>query len=443
MRNISLNCLAGPLKDQTFPLRDGVVFIFGRHAKATFSLAADPAASHLHFLVDTSENRVRIIDLGSTNGLVINERHMGGKQGTPFTDFVRLKSGDTILAGACLFRLSVDEEPATANPAPSSGGTERHPAPDRERLASGRLTAIMQKDISARLAAREREKTRTHQDNGLPAIAGYTLLEQIAVGGKSLVYRAVKDDTGAAAAIKAITPEWLEKPRAMEVFRREVDITKQMRHVNIIRYLGDGVSGGRPYIAIEYVDGGSLEDLLAASPGRRLETDQAVPLFLQLLEAVAYMHSLSFVHRNICPRNVLFDLRRGGSLAVKLTDMGLASRASTGGPVEFPPILLAGGEPACMPPERLTDPNRVLPESDVFSAAATFFHMATGVPPYEFGDRGENETIIAGLTRSLADMRPDLPGRASEVVGRALSHIPENRYPGAQAFLEAFREALA
>ncbi len=90
MRNISLHCLAGPLKGQVFRLTGGPVFIFGRYAKSTFSLAADPAASHLHFLVDISEDRVRIVDLGSTNGLVINDRHVSGKQGPPTREFVTL-----------------------------------------------------------------------------------------------------------------------------------------------------------------------------------------------------------------------------------------------------------------------------------------------------------------------------------------------------------------
>ncbi len=110
MQKIVINCIAGPLRGQQFVLDNGPVFLFGRYNKATFSLAGDPASSHLHFLIDTSENRVRIIDMGSTNGLVINDKHLGGKQGAPFTEFVTLNSGDTILAGACLFRLSIEEE---------------------------------------------------------------------------------------------------------------------------------------------------------------------------------------------------------------------------------------------------------------------------------------------------------------------------------------------
>ncbi|MDR1745527.1 MAG: protein kinase, partial [Planctomycetota bacterium] len=431
MQNISLHCLAGPLKDQNFRLRGGPVFIFGRYAKSSFSLAADPAASHLHFLIDTSEGRVRIIDLGSTNGLVINEKHMGGKQGTPFRDFVSLKSGDTILAGACLFRLSIVEESTTFR-----GG-----APDALRNAAGRdkpdaghLTTIIQKEMSARLAAREREQYLPRQENGLPAIDGYTLLETIADGRGSVVFKAVRDDSGVMSAVKTLNQQGGEMRPALETLLREIAVSRRLRHAHIIRYLGDGVAGGQPYLAIEYIDGGSMGELIESSPGGRLETGQAIPLFLQILEAVAHMHSHSFVHRDINPGNVLLDLRRGGGLAAKLSDLGLSCLFSAapagGGPEEFPPIA-GGGAPGYMPPERVTDADSALPESDVFSAAATFYHMVAGTPLYDFADRDQNEVIAECRIRPIADLRPDLPGYVADVIAKALSHSPGDRYGNA------------
>ncbi len=146
MLTISLHCIAGPMKGQTFRLHGGPVFIFGRYAKSHFSLAADPAASHIHFLIDTSENRVRVIDLGSTNGLVINERHLGGKLGTPFTDFVTLRSGDTVLAGACLFRLNVTDESTVHSIASLQDPAANVVLSSKRRLGrDGNLTAVIAK----------------------------------------------------------------------------------------------------------------------------------------------------------------------------------------------------------------------------------------------------------------------------------------------------------
>ncbi len=443
MQKISLHCLAGPLKDQVFPLRNGPVFIFGRYAKSSFSLAADPAASNLHFLIDTSEGRVRIIDLGSTNGLVINEKHMGGKQGTPFRDFAHLKSGDTILAGACLFRLSVVEESTARQAGPDARSS---PGRDRADDGHGHLTAIMQKEISARLAAREREMNPPLQENGLPVIEGYTLLEKIADGGGSVVFKAVKDDSGATAAIKTPNAGGGESRRSAETLLREIAVVRQLRHGNIIRHLGDGVAGGKPYLALEYVDGGTMDELIALSPGQRLGAGQAVPLFLQLLEALASMHSRFLVHRDVNPWNILLDLRRGGGLAVKLSGFGLACRATSAGlrdAGDFPAEPHGHGAFACMPPEILTDPAGVIPESDVFGAAATFYRMVTGEHLYDFINHDRDAVIISGRIRPIIDLHPSLPGHVAAVISRALEHDPANRYANAQEMLNAFQNALA
>lgn len=288
MLNIALSCIAGPHKGQTFRLSGGPVFIFGRYSKASFSLSGDPAASHLHFLIDTSENRIRIVDLGSTNGLVINEKHLGGKQGKPFTEFVTLKSGDTILAGACLFRLSVVEE-STVDDLSSLTEPKKnivHANSSRQDPKAGKLTAVISKEQPAESDAdaqrvEEADSDATVQVGGeLPTIMGYTILERIGGGGKGVVYKAIKDDSGASAAIKMMifNRNKSKKQRSIESFRREIQMTKQLHHPHIIRYLGDGIANGSPYLAIEYVDGGTLDELIRSAPTNRLDLPQAIPL---------------------------------------------------------------------------------------------------------------------------------------------------------------------
>lgn len=421
------------------------MFLFGRYPKVAFSLGADPAASHLHFLIDTSDNRVRIIDLGSTNGLVINEKHMGGKQGAPFTDFVKLKSGDTILAGACLFRLAIVEE-ATATNLPVVPTGKIDDTPEEGQSAAGRTTILNKDDSTARRIADSgvrRDVPAGRQENGLPAIPGFTLIEKIGEGGKGVVYRAVKDDSGAAAAIKMLALGRHRALRAMESFQREIEITRQLDHPHVIRYLADGFTGGAPYLAIEFVGGGNVDELIRENHDKRLSLQQAVPLFLQLLEAVSYMHGLSLVHRDIKPKNILLDLRRGGSMAAKLSDMGLACRVSSGELSDYMPIMTDGGTPAYMPPEQLTDVNQAIPQSDVYSAAATLYHMLTGTLLHDFTDKDQTEAILGGKIKPILEVRPDLPASISKVVDKALSHSPADRYENGQAFLTAFRKALA
>ncbi len=451
MPNISLTCLAGPLKGQVFRLHGGPVFIFGRYAKASFNLAADPAASHLHFLIDISDNRIRIVDLGSTNGLVINEKHLGGKQGEPFLDFIPLKHGDTVLAGACLFRLSISSDstisewPAFAEPRRPGTAAGSLAAPTGS-TSPHRLTAILPRGMMADSLqdTGDGDSTTIFSVADLPQVVGFTILQKIGGGGKGVVYRAIKDDTGETAAIKMMVFRSKNKrQRSIEMFRREIQITKQLHHPHVIRYLADGIAGGAPFLALEYVDGGNLDELIARSPGGRMELPQAVPLFIQLLEAVSYMHNQSLVHRDIKPKNVLLDLRRGGSHAVKLSDMGLSCRFSSKDANEFLPIISEGGTPAYMPPEQLTDLTKAIPQSDVFSAAATLYQMLTGRLLYDFTDKDQNEAIINGQILPLKELRPDLPKAVVDVVTKALSYVPENRQANAEELLVDFRSALA
>lgn len=449
MRTITLNCLSGPLKGETFKLDGGPVFLFGRHHKAGCSLAADPAASHLHFLIDTSDRRVRIIDLGSTNGLVINDKHIGGKKGEPFTDFITLRSDDTILAGSSLFRITIVDSSTSAILQTTADESTQSDIPQSAPVPAELPKPTVNAPVSSS-SARYHTRLSTGryappilQENGLPAIPGFTLIEKIGEGGKGIIYRGVKDDSGAAAAIKILALSKQGTLRAMESFQREIEMTKRLDHPNIIRYLGDGFTGGAPYLAAEYVGGGTLVELTDSSQNKHLTVPQAVPLFIQLLEATAYLHGLGIVHRDITPKNVLLDLRRAGSMAAKLSDMGQASWISSGELSEYMPISGYREMPAYMPPEQLTDPVRAIPQSDVYSAGATFYYMMTGALMFDFTGKDAKEIVIEGKIIPLGQARPDLAPGIIHVISKALSHSPDDRYADGQAFLDEFRRALS
>ena len=454
MPNISLLCLSGPLTGQIFRLSGGPLFIFGRYPRANCSLAADPSASHLHFAIDVSDSRVRIIDLGSTNGLVVNDRHYGGKTGTPVVDFVALKNGDIIMAGSCVFRLN-QETPRTSRATTQAEERKKsaiipnlyRPATQHARRPAPAYHDTVSTDtvLSPPVSAPPGEETTVdgaEKDAPFPEIVGFTIVEKIGGGGKGVVYKAVKNDTGAAAAIKLLLSHKGHRLRSIEVFRREILVTRQLSHPNIIRYLGDGLAGGDPYLALEFIAGGTVDELISSSPGGRMDLPEAVPLFIQILEATAYMHSLFLVHRDIKPKNILLDVRRGGSMAAKLSDMGLACRVTSHDMDELFPIVSEGGTPAYMAPEQLLDITRAMPQSDVFSLAAPVYHMLTGTLLYDFAGRDQREAIIEGNIKPILYLRPDLPPGLANAISKGLSYNPENRYENAQEMLDAIKQAL-
>ena len=442
MKNIILHCISGPLAGQAFNLKGGPVFIFGRYGKAHFRLTSDPAASQLHFIIDTSENRVRIMDLGSTNGLVINDTHYGGKFGKALTDFVILKDGDSILAGGSYFRVDID---GNESPTAKTGGEYLKKILES---TSGSFTAAGEAAQGSD-ARNEKQRTTiakfpgvTDTVNRFPDIEGYILTGRIGVGGRGAVYRAVKIDTGEKAAIKVLLPRIMKKPQALETFRREIKVTKQLHHPNIVCYLNDGITGEIAYLALEFANAGNLDHHIGRQPDKRMSIGEAVPLFDQLLEALAYMHGMSLVHKDVKPKNVLLHKVKAENPTIKLSDMGLTSRMSTNTGDDFLPLVVEGGTPAYMPPEQLTEATQSLPQSDVFSAAATFYQMVTGELLYDFKDKDQAAIILSGDIRPIITLRQDLPGSIARVINKALSYHPEDRYADAREMLDAFRGAV-
>ena len=171
----------------------------------------------------------------------------------------------------------------------------------------------------------------------MDSVDHYRLLGEIARGGMGVVYRA-QDPQGRVFALKVLLDH---DPAGVERFQREAQLAHRLDHPNVVRVRAHGVSRGRPYLVMDYVEG---EDLMA-----RLKRDGPLPetearrLFLLLGEALSAAHALGIVHRDLKPQNVLL---RGAE--VYLTDFGLARRG--------PSTLTATGEllgtPAYMAPEQ-------------------------------------------------------------------------------------------
>ncbi len=240
------------------------------------------------------------------------------------------------------------------------------------------------------------------------------------------VYRARQRAMGREVALKVlerISPEQVAR------FERERDVVSRLHHPHILPVFDYGEDDGQHYIAMQLVEGGSLDTHGELTP------ELAVRVLEQLCSALEYAHDQGVIHRDLKPSNLLLE---GGS-HVYLMDFGIARLAQASNLTTTGSVL---GTPAYLAPEQLTgaNPSR---RSDVYSAGVLAFELFTGHKPFE----GDMYTVIQKHLNeappSVRSFKPDLPEELDRVLGRALAKDPEKRFPTAREFGTALVAAAA
>jgi serine/threonine protein kinase len=278
---------------------------------------------------------------------------------------------------------------------------------------------------------------------------------RVGEGGMGVVWRAwsfrAPGTPGAAAAepvaLKVLKPQALAQPGVRELFVREADALKRLSHPNVVGYHELFEHDGCLVLSIEYVEGDTLQTIIARHIARaHLRGGHGLPAmpllrawyyFQQLLGALAASHALGIVHRDVKPSNVL--VRVDG--LVKLGDFGIARFADA--PVTAATRELAPGTGAYMSPEQVL--SRPLDgRSDLYSAATVLYEMLAGRTPF-LGEQGEFLVRKAQVETPPPPVRAYLP-QALPVVdalfARALAKDPANRFESAIEMGDAFRTAL-
>ncbi len=247
-------------------------------------------------------------------------------------------------------------------------------------------------------------------------VGPYRVVARIGGGPTSVVYSGVHLDTGLRVAVKMIATDLQDEPETRERFFREAAVMLELQHQNIVRVIEAGEDHGRPFIAMELLEGLPLGAYLRSEPAP-LHTKLA--LMMQLCSGLQAAHDRGVVHRDIKPTN-LFVASDG---CLKILDFGLARlRAST---------LTARGQivgtPEFMSPEQAAG-RQVDARSDLFSAAAVSYSMLTGRSPFAAADLPH--TLHALLHEDPAPIAEALaPAALSRVLRKALSKVPDDRYP--------------
>ncbi len=262
-------------------------------------------------------------------------------------------------------------------------------------------------------------------------IPGYELLQEIGSGGMANVYLAVQKSLDRKVAIKVLrTSEQEADPERTEKrFLREGRTLAKISHKNVCGIYDIAKVGNLAYIAMEYLEGGTLVDQLRGG----MAAGEAIAVCVQVAAALAEAHAQGIVHRDLKPANVMM---RGGRVPV-LTDFGIA-RELTADQTKITAENMIVGTPIYMSPEQVSG-GEVDGRSDLYSLGIMFYELLTGRPPYQ------GDTPIAVCMQHLTALIPKLPQKLSDldpILERMLAKKREERYDDMAAFTRALREVF-
>ncbi len=260
----------------------------------------------------------------------------------------------------------------------------------------------------------------------------YELLESLGSGGAAEVYRAEDRLLGREVALKFLREEYAAEPGRVERFRDEARSAASLSHPNVVQIYELGSSeAGHPFVAMEYVEGGTLKERLNASGA--LDPATAARTAAGIARALQAAHARGIIHRDIKPQNVLVS--RSGH--VKVADFGIACTPSS--ITEAKGIT---GTVRYMSPEQAAGKN-VGEASDLYSLGAVIYEMLTGFPPFS----GGNQTAVAlkhvnEPPMPPKELEPRVPDVMNELVLKLLAKSPAERPADAGALAEELEAAI-
>jgi len=268
-------------------------------------------------------------------------------------------------------------------------------------------------------------------------IGKYTIIGEIGRGAMGVVYKAVDPVIGRTVAIKTIRFDVYTQPElreeAQQRFLREARSAGNLSHPNIVTIYDVGEDEGMAYIAMEYIEGQSLEAHLASK--KKYSLEESVRLILEVADGLDHAHRKGIVHRDVKPGNILID----ADGRPRIVDFGIARvTAST---LTHTSVLL--GTPSYMSPEQVAG-QKVDQRSDIFALGVILYEMLTMGKP--FGGDTLTTVIYKIMNTNPPPMRTfdsQLPESLEPIVQKALAKNPEVRYKDCQEFIEDLKQYLS
>jgi hypothetical protein len=275
----------------------------------------------------------------------------------------------------------------------------------------------------AQAGAKARAPAQAADD--LPTLSGYEVLGVLGRGGMGIVYKARQVQLKRLVALKMILSGAHASIGELTRFRVEAEAVARLQHPNIMQIYEVGEQRGRPYLALEFVEG---ESLAAQVKKSRLSPEQSARLIVTLARAIHLAHERGVVHRDLKPANILFT----PDGVPKITDFGLAKHLDSAGDHTSTGTVM--GTPSYMAPEQAGGRSREIgPAVDVYALGAILYELLTGRVPFLA------ETPLDTLIRVLADepvsprrLQPRLPRDLETICLKCLEKEPRRRYASAK-----------
>jgi len=255
-------------------------------------------------------------------------------------------------------------------------------------------------------------------------IPGFQLLGKLGVGAMARVFKARQLSLDRIVAIKILLKKLGGNPEFVERFYKEGKAAARLNHNNIVQAIDVGEAGGYHYFVMEYIDGKTVYDDLAAN--KVYSEKEALDIIIQVARALKHASARGFVHRDVKPKNIMLTKDN----VAKLADMGLARETADIKAAEDE-AGRAYGTPYYISPEQIRGELNIDFRADMYSLGATFYHMVTGRVPFE------GTTPAAVMHKHLKEplippdhIVPSLSTGLGEVIERMMAKRPQQRYAG-------------
>lgn len=250
-------------------------------------------------------------------------------------------------------------------------------------------------------------------------IGPFILDRQIGVGGMGIVYSAIYPKNQKKVAVKVLAPGLMEDAKILKRFEREIEILKRLNHPHIVKYYGGGADKAQRYYAMEFIDGGSLQQVLKKR--KRLSWEHAIQVGRQVSSALEHAHNAGIIHRDLKPAN-LFMSRKG---RLKLGDFGIARDQ------EATALTAAGktlGTYAYMAPEQIQVSHPISRKTDIYALGCVMYEIIVGETPFQSDN--PMDLLMQHLQDdpyNVIEKVPECPIWLDQLIERMLAKHPDDR----------------